>query len=211
MATPAVAVRSSLQDAKGSIQFGFDDEKKDNGTEKFVLRRQLSSDDIALRKMMNSSNSDKENLIRDLVDGEVSNRISFADVKQQNSGIQLVYMQQDKDEDSQSKSEQKRPSEKKTSFAALPSNQTTWQQQSSSNQQRVDSNGGGENGVSNSNTPQLSDIRLKLEEKRRQIENEKRRLELAMNKNRQKIGKQAFLQAVTKASCFHYITVFLKQ
>ncbi|XP_044752934.1 patronin isoform X8 [Coccinella septempunctata] len=194
---PAVALRSSIQDAKGSIQFGYDDdEKKDNGTEKFVLRRQLSSDDIALRKMMNSNNSDKENLIRDLVDGEVSNRMSFAEVKKPNSGIQLVYMQQDKEED-QIKSEQKKPSEKKTSFAALPSNQTTWQQQSS-NQQRLDSNGGGENGLSNNVPPQLSDIRLKLEEKRRQIENEKRRLELAMNKNRQKIGKQAFFQAVTK-------------
>ncbi|XP_045470912.1 patronin isoform X20 [Harmonia axyridis] len=193
---PVVALRSSIQDAKGSIQFGYDDEeKKDNGTEKFVLRRQLSSDDIALRKMMNSSNSDKENIIRDLVDGEVSNRISSTDANKQNSGIQLVYMQQDSDE-SQTKSEHKKPSEKKTSFAALPSNQTTWQQQSS-NQQRLDSNGG-ENGVSNNVTPQLSDIRLKLEEKRRQIENEKRRLELAMNKNRQKIGKQAFLQAVTK-------------
>ncbi|KAL3282263.1 hypothetical protein HHI36_005454 [Cryptolaemus montrouzieri] len=198
--SPAVAIRSSLQDAKGSIQLGYeDDEKQDNETEKFVLKRQLSSDDIALRKMVNSSNSDKENLIKDLVDGEISNRISFADAKKQNSGIQLVYMQQEKDDPEQNflKRENKNTSEKKTSFAALPSNQTTWQQQSN-NQQHCESNGGGENGVPNNMTAQLNDIRLKLEEKRRHIESEKRRMELAMNKHRQKVGKAAFLQAITK-------------
>jgi len=40
--------------------------------------------------------------------------------------------------------------------------------------------------------------RLKLEEKRRHIESEKRRMEMAMNKQRQKVGKAAFLQAVSK-------------
>lgn len=45
---------------------------------------------------------------------------------------------------------------------------------------------------------QLNDIRLKLEEKRRHIESEKRRMEIAMNKQRQKVGKAAFLQAVVK-------------
>ncbi|CAL7945719.1 unnamed protein product [Xylocopa violacea] len=45
---------------------------------------------------------------------------------------------------------------------------------------------------------QLNNIRLKLEEKRRYIENEKRRMEVVMSKQRQKVGKAAFLQAVTK-------------
>lgn len=45
---------------------------------------------------------------------------------------------------------------------------------------------------------QLNNIRLKLEEKRRHIENEKRRMEVVMSKQRQKVGKAAFLQAVTK-------------
>ncbi|KAK9870583.1 hypothetical protein WA026_008146 [Henosepilachna vigintioctopunctata] len=199
--SPAVAVRSSLKDARGSIQLGYEnDEKQDNETEKFLMRRQLSSDDIVLRKMMNSNSSDKENLMKDLVDGEISNRISFADMKKQNSGIQLVYMQHEKDElgTNVSKSDNKNVSEKKTSFAALPSNQTTWQQQCNS-QQLSESNGAGENGVSNNmNTAQLNDVRLKLEERRRHIENEKRRAELAVNKNRQKIGKAAFLQAINK-------------
>lgn len=45
---------------------------------------------------------------------------------------------------------------------------------------------------------QLNDIRLKLEEKKRQIENDKRKMEIVMSRNRQKVGKAAFLQAVTK-------------
>jgi calmodulin-regulated spectrin-associated protein len=45
---------------------------------------------------------------------------------------------------------------------------------------------------------QLNNIRLKLEEKRRHIENEKRKMEVVMSKQRQKVGKAAFLQAVTK-------------
>jgi hypothetical protein len=47
---------------------------------------------------------------------------------------------------------------------------------------------------------QLHNIRMKLEEKRRRIESEKRRMEVVMSKQRQKMGKAAFLQAVTKVS-----------
>ena len=51
----------------------------------------------------------------------------------------------------------------------------------------------------------LSAVRLKLEEKRRHIEKEKRRLESQMNKQLQKVGKAAFLQAINKRvrSWFH--------
>lgn len=44
----------------------------------------------------------------------------------------------------------------------------------------------------------LSTIRLKLEEKRRHIETEKRKLEAAVSKYQQKVGKAAFLQAINK-------------
>lgn len=47
---------------------------------------------------------------------------------------------------------------------------------------------------------QLNNIRLKLEEKKRHIESEKRKMEIVMSKRRQKVGKAAFLQAVTKVS-----------
>lgn len=61
-----------------------------------------------------------------------------------------------------------------------------------------------ENGGNTVMASQLNNIRLKLEEKRRHIENEKRRMEVVMSKQRQKVGKAAFLQAVTKVK--HGIT-----
>ncbi|XP_057664944.1 patronin isoform X8 [Diorhabda carinulata] len=196
-------VRSTYQDARGSFQLGYEnccDEKQDNGTEKYKLKRQLSSDDIALRNL--SSNVNKENIIRDLVDGDITKRMSFAELGKQkqlgeHKGIQLVYMN-DKEEYPQKSSflsKMGNGSEKKTTFATLP-NTTTWQEQSSQNQQVTASNG--DEHPPNSMNIQLSDIRLKLEEKRRHIESEKRRMEIAMNKQRQKVGKAAFLQAVAK-------------
>lgn len=45
---------------------------------------------------------------------------------------------------------------------------------------------------------ELHNVKLKLEEKRRRIEAEKRKMEAMMNKQRQKLGKEAFMQAVVK-------------
>lgn len=61
-----------------------------------------------------------------------------------------------------------------------------------------------ENGGNTIMASQLNNIRLKLEEKRRHIENEKRKMEVVMSKQRQKVGKAAFLQAVTKVKCDYF-------
>lgn len=45
---------------------------------------------------------------------------------------------------------------------------------------------------------QLNNIRMKLEEKRRHIEDSKKKMDIVVSKQRQKVGKAAFLQAVTK-------------
>lgn len=77
-------VRSTYQDARGTFQLGYDDngfEKQDNGTEKPKLKRQLSSDDIAYRNI--AANINKETIIKDLVDGDLSKRMSFADLGKQ--------------------------------------------------------------------------------------------------------------------------------
>ncbi|KAJ8916210.1 hypothetical protein NQ315_016349 [Exocentrus adspersus] len=195
-------VRSTLQDARGSFQLGYDNgcEKRDDGSEKLKLKRQLSSDDIQLRNC--GSNMNKENMIKDLVDGEMTKRMSFADLGKQNvlgenRGIHLVYMNDKEEFPSKSSFLNKLGSaEKKTSFAALP-NTTTWQQQGS-NQPHAENNGDSNNTGGNVMNVQLNDIRMKLEEKRRHIESEKRRMEMAMNKQRQKVGQAAFLQAVAK-------------
>lgn len=41
---------------------------------------------------------------------------------------------------------------------------------------------------------------MQLEEKRRQIEQEKRKMEATMNQQQQKVGKAAFLQAINKVN-----------
>lgn len=197
------AVRSSLQDARGSFQLGYDNgcEKQDNGRENYKLKRQLSNDEISLRSLMKN----KEN--NDSVDGEADKRMSFADLSKQKQlnesggGIQLVYMQNEKNEMPSKSSFLNKTSntngnaEKKTTFATLP-NTTTWQQQSTHSQQNNESNE--ETGGGSMMNSQLTDIRMKLEEKRRHIESEKRRIEMALSKQRQKVGKAAFLQAVVK-------------
>lgn len=201
-------VRSSIQDARGTLQLGYDSdsEKQDREKDSFKLTRQLSSDAISLKNILHSKGS--SDLINDSVDGDVSNKMaSFADLTKQKmigeqKGIQIVYMQHEKEDNvmpSKSSFLNKNNGEKKTTtFATLP-NTTTWQQQSSNIQQQMDNNHSEDNSPGhNLMSSQLNDIRMKLEEKRRHIENEKRKMEIIMSKQRQKVGKAAFLQAVTK-------------
>lgn len=179
------AVRSTLQDARGSFQIGYDNgcEKTDDDTEKPKLKRQLSSDDVASRAQH-----------RDLVDGDPTKAKPIITDKPKTIDLEA--------EETPSKSSFRSANgeRKTTTFATLP-NTTTWQQQSSNSQQQQHAeNNGGEEGTGSNHvmSSQLNDIRLKLEEKRRHIENEKRKMEVAMNKQRQKVGKAAFLQAVVK-------------
>ncbi|XP_060518088.1 patronin isoform X3 [Cylas formicarius] len=195
-------VRSSVQDARGSLQLGYDNgcEKEDSVPED-RLKRQMSSDDITLMNF----NLSKEKSVKDLVDDEANNRMSFADLGKQKNigeyrGINFMNVQEKEDYRPKSSFLNKSTNgnaEKKTSFDTLP-NTTTWQQQSLNTQSHETSNGNDNLAGNNIMATQLNDIRLKLEEKRRHIESEKRRMEMAMNKQRQKVGKAAFLQAVTK-------------
>lgn len=201
------AVRSSFKDNRSSINLGYDNGcEKENGSEAppaFELRRQQSSDAISIY----SKNSDKENINYE----HDSQFTKFADLaKSGQKSIQLVYMQQqDQNLDNaplkssflnKAVSTNGSSEKKITTFATLP-NTTTWQQQSSNNQHNLGS-GGEVSPGNNVVTSQLTDIRLKLEEKRRHIESEKRRMEAIMNKQRQKVGKAAFFQAVTKVGTY---------
>lgn len=87
-----------------------------------------------------------------------------------------------------------------TTYAALP-NTTTWQQQSQNVQKQdfsemmmTDDN------RSDLDASKLSTVRLKLEEKRRQIEMDKRKLELALSRQQQKVGQAAFLHTINKVN-----------
>ncbi|KAK8401526.1 hypothetical protein O3P69_001012 [Scylla paramamosain] len=131
-------------------------------------------------------------------DKQMVKATSFAELsklkEQLPSGINIIYMQSDKDDGSKRSS---KGSEKKTTFAALP-NQTTWKQQTAQSHSDDNKSASDENMEPQVMASELHNVRLKLEEKRRRIENEKRKMEQAMNNQRQKLGKEAFMQAVVK-------------
>lgn len=118
---PAVAVRSTLADARGSIQFGYDtdgsgSEKQDRETEKppTPLRRlsqqhSVDNNGVSLRNIIHS---------KDLPDAEsqFQNMVTVEDVVAASTVTPV----------------------RKTSFATLP-NTTTWQQQSA-NYQHINNN-----------------------------------------------------------------------
>ena len=52
--------------------------------------------------------------------------------------------------------------------------------------------------VSDAMASQLNSVRLKLEQRRKRIEEEKRKMELVMARQREKVGQEAFLRAVIK-------------
>lgn len=202
-------MRSTLQDARGSFQLGYDNgcEKSDIERENFKLKKQLSSDDIPMRTLKSDFYDNK-------------NRMSFADmanhVDSESKGIQLSYTQQQEQEQEdkedlpakssfKSSNPQANGEKKTTSFATLP-NTTTWQQQRTHSQQNAENSTNSDESAAGNQlmASQLNDIRMQLEEKRRNIETEKRKVEVAMNKQRQKVGNAAFLQAVVKVSIYYY-------
>ncbi|XP_073995237.1 calmodulin-regulated spectrin-associated protein patronin isoform X21 [Rhodnius prolixus] len=141
-------------------------------------------------------NPDKEPAV--LHSGRRDSQVARSSVLDNNSDALTCALQDTYAKQQECRSQDKE--KKVTSFAALPNNTTTWQQQSKANQnseQLHDSvaNDVVDNGIMGS---QLMNIRMKLEEKRRRIESEKRRMEAQLNRQRQKVGKAAFLQAVSK-------------
>ncbi|XP_043681964.1 patronin isoform X15 [Vespula pensylvanica] len=201
---PTLPARSSVQDVYGS---GVQHILADNGynnEEPSRLRRQASNsslDNVALKSILHSSENDNN-------DGSTTKLSSFSNLSKQSmeKGINLTYTDQERDDNSTKSNVSSKKygqsngngiAEKKTTFATLP-NTTTWQQQSTQHSQQIEHQSIDENGGNTVMASQLNNIRLKLEEKRRHIENEKRRMEVVMSKQRQKVGKAAFLQAVTK-------------
>ncbi|XP_011869490.1 PREDICTED: patronin isoform X5 [Vollenhovia emeryi] len=211
-AEPTLPARSSVQDVYGSgVQHIIADNGYSGGEEPTRLRRQASNsslDNVALRQILHSS-AENDNCADSGGGGGVGGGggdgltkfASFANLSRQSSekGINFTYTEQDdaKSGRKHGQSNGNGNSEKKTTFATLP-NTTTWQQQSNQQSQQMEQHSIDENGGNTIMASQLNNIRLKLEEKRRHIENEKRKMEVVMSKQRQKVGKAAFLQAVTK-------------
>uniref|UniRef100_A0A182IPY1 CKK domain-containing protein n=1 Tax=Anopheles atroparvus TaxID=41427 RepID=A0A182IPY1_ANOAO len=194
---PVVPTRSSLADARGSIQFGYDtdsgNEKQDRDTEKppgssgGTLRRHNSTTLHSNSSTMAGSGngggvggSAGASVERDLVDGDGTSTMGTV------GGMAVAA--------AGTVSEVELTPRRKTSFATLP-NTTTWQQQAISVQKMDDV----DDAQPLEDATKISTIKLKLEEKRRMIEQEKRRIESAWSKQLQTVGKQAFLQAINKS------------
>ncbi|XP_023703294.1 patronin isoform X3 [Cryptotermes secundus] len=213
--TSNTAVRTSAQDARSTgVELLF----QDNGyssSEKRDEEKSEWSNMVSLKQVTQHSKEVSE--LCDKVESDVGGvklATSFAELSRHKAsvevpkGINIVYMQHDREQDGgdfppkSSFLNKNGSGEKKTTFAALPSNTTTWQQQSSSSSQlqqtEMSSTIDDTTAHNHIMASQLHNIRMKLEEKRRRIESEKRRMEVVMSKQRQKMGKAAFLQAVTK-------------
>ncbi|CAH2104188.1 unnamed protein product [Euphydryas editha] len=181
-------LRSSRQDIRGSIQFFHGDfhNGSPDDTGRGRLERQSSQPSAETpppaaplpipRQPDAGAGGDGFYLSeRDAPDGDVT-KTSFADLsKIRNNGEQIE-------------------SPRKTSFAGAT---TTWQQHFLQHEQ-TNGESPPEEGGGPAMAAQLNNIRLKLEEKRRRIELDKRRVELAASRQRQQLGQQAFLQAVTR-------------
>ncbi|XP_064653116.1 calmodulin-regulated spectrin-associated protein 1-B-like isoform X3 [Lineus longissimus] len=146
-------------------------------------------------------------------DTKPSPTTSFAELKKQRSGVTetppevAVYHSETveapsmislKSQFQRSKEEQTSKPVKKTTFAALP-NQTTWQESAQKSAQKMkDMNKENEAEAVQPLASEISSIRLKLEAKRRNIELEKKKIEVQWTKQRQRLGKAAFLHVVAK-------------
>ncbi|XP_053593724.1 patronin isoform X4 [Microplitis demolitor] len=218
---PTLPARSSVQDVYGSdVQNILSDNGYANDEPPTRLRRQISNSSLnnsshknILHSTDNNDNTDCEiKSSTTNTSASATKMSSFANLTQHSSekSINFKYTeQQDHDHElsgnkinynnkKYGQSNGNGIGEKKTTFATLP-NTTTWQQQSAQQSQQLEQQSTDENG---GNTimyaSQINNIRMKLEEKRRHIENEKRKMEVVVSKQRQKVGKAAFLQAVTK-------------
>ncbi|CAH0405077.1 unnamed protein product [Chilo suppressalis] len=215
-------LRSSRQDIRGSIQFLHDDYQ--NGADErprsrqssqendLSIRRQNSQSDFSPVKRQNSQNDSDfpvrrqnsqpdavslsqlgfshrgggDSFDRDATDGD-NTKTSFADLNKIRNGEQQGVLGQEE--------------RRKATFTTPSPNTTTWQQQFMQHDNQTNGNEASDDNAGTGSVAmaaQLNNIRLKLEEKRRRIEHDKQRMELAVSRQRQQLGQQAFLQAVTR-------------
>ncbi|XP_041450320.1 patronin isoform X47 [Drosophila obscura] len=166
IAEPAVAVRSSIADARGTLQLGYDtdsgSEKQDRETEKYSMRRQASVDNVPTVSAHNLSNA--------------SSPLPQARNKQHSSDKDYSNSVADSYNDARSSAyDPESTPVRKSSTSSMPASPAAWQ---------LDV--GDEDMRSLENASKLSTIRMKLEEKRRRIEQDKRKIEMALLRHQEK-------------------------
>ncbi|XP_067142447.1 LOW QUALITY PROTEIN: patronin [Centruroides vittatus] len=197
-----VQVKAGLQDYYS--QLGTEYPKENDIYE--VIPHQKSWHDKRVITDINDSVYDKEKAVLEIADPydnlyeEVKNlkglTTSFADLcklkKSPSNAINIVYMQTNN-----MNSNNKPPA--KSNPLGSDSAEKNQDEQDSSNK----SNSYSRSNVAESDASiqsQMYNIRLKLEERRKKIEKEKKRIENIWRHQRQRLGKAAFLQAVTKGT-----------
>ncbi|XP_070069429.1 patronin isoform X36 [Drosophila takahashii] len=170
---PAVAVRSSIADARGTLQLGYDtdsgSEKQDRETEKYSMRRQVSVDNVPTVSSHNLSNAGSP-----LPVARHKQHSSDKDYGS-NSGVTMTPDTPYNDTRSTSGYDPESTPVRKSSTSSMPASPAAWQLDVGDDDMR-----------SLENASKLSTIRMKLEEKRRRIEQDKRKIEMALLRHQEK-------------------------
>ncbi|KAH8280237.1 hypothetical protein KR018_000766, partial [Drosophila ironensis] len=167
---PAVAVRSSIADARGTLQLGYDtdsgSEKQDRETEKYSMRRQASVDNVPTVSSHNLSNAGSPLPMarhkQHSIDKDYSNSSMLADGGYNDARSTSGY-------------DPESTPVRKSSTSSMPASPAAWQLDVGDDDMR-----------SLENASKLSTIRMKLEEKRRRIEQDKRKIEMALLRHQEK-------------------------
>ncbi|XP_032590800.1 patronin isoform X37 [Drosophila grimshawi] len=165
---PAVAVRSSVADARGTLQLGYDtdsgSEKQDRETEKYSMRRQASADNVPTVSAHNLSNAGSPLPARNKqhsIDRDYSHAHEhFNDARSTGYDPESTPV-------------------RKSSTSSMPASPAAWQLEICDDDLR-----------SIENATKLSTMRMKLEERRRRIEQDKRKIEMAVQRHQEKVCQE---------------------
>ncbi|XP_051861553.1 patronin isoform X31 [Drosophila albomicans] len=165
---PAVAVRSSIADARGTLQLGYDtdsgSEKQDRETEKYSMRRQASVDNVPTVSSHNLSNL-----------SNAGSPLPMARNKQHSNERDYANAEHYNDARSTSGYDPESTPVRKSSTSSMPASPAAWQLEICDDDMR-----------SLEHVNKLSSMRMKLEEKRRRIEQDKRKIEMAVMRHQEK-------------------------
>ncbi|XP_054740818.1 patronin isoform X11 [Anastrepha obliqua] len=170
---PAVAVRSSIADARGTLQLGYDtdsgSEKQDRETEKYLMKRHASTDNVN----MNASNTQLNSIVSTVSSPMPSTRRQHP-IEKDN----LEEQQQYADQKDSSTNDYEHTLTRRSTQSSGSSKVEAW------NNSKIDPYDDDLRTLENAS--KLSNIRMKLEEKRLRIEQDKRRVEMALLRHQEK-------------------------
>ncbi|XP_054740812.1 patronin isoform X6 [Anastrepha obliqua] len=174
---PAVAVRSSIADARGTLQLGYDtdsgSEKQDRETEKYLMKRHASTDNVN----MNASNTQLNSIVSTVSSPMPSTRRQHP-IEKDN----LEEQQQYADQKDSSTNDYEHTLTRRSTQSSGSSKVEAW------NNSKIDPYDDDLRTLENAS--KLSNIRMKLEEKRLRIEQDKRRVEMALLRHQEKLARE---------------------